>query len=549
LVNEILGPRVDQEEEIKAPARALSEQVDNFLEECIREIGDERTVSEEAEKRLFDERVDDFARQLCKDIFPGEKATFTCSALKGSSLGSNNDIHFIELKSGRKVENLVLRTPKPERLLTARDAVIAEILSGWSITEVLASHDIPVPKIVGYSVEDDILGRPYQLMKRLPGKALSDCYNQVLRKQSSWRRLVRDHVDFLAKVDQIEWASFGELKPVNWRSAKPYAGPGTDTPMGPELRLSVDVQLDADEPTELLPLLAHRIKRQMRRDKGKERGQKLKKLRKQALEQLEGLAKLDAYGGVSLADCRLYAWDMQQRNVIVDPKTGHITGFVDWDEPLSYPRALQRNAQVCEHLWKDHGVKFPCGESLWRPLSKTQEAIRQYFQEQVDKAIPGYWNDLNKISAGVMKLFWSITSDSRDYEWEEAELDVINTVFNSAVGGAPVIKEGEVEDLGEQSPPSSPPPPPPAAPAAPAPPAPAPAAPAPAAPAPAPAAPAPAAPAAPAPPSPPSPPVRQRCEPGQVNCRYCGGCFKRGRGLDAHIRYWRKKPSATRRHV
>jgi hypothetical protein len=38
----------------------LSEQVDDFLEECIREIGDERTtVSEEEEKRLFDERIDE----------------------------------------------------------------------------------------------------------------------------------------------------------------------------------------------------------------------------------------------------------------------------------------------------------------------------------------------------------------------------------------------------------------------------------------------------------------------------------------------------------
>jgi hypothetical protein len=501
----------------------LSEQVDDFLEECLREIGDERTVSEEEEKRLFEERIDEFARQLCRDVFPGEKATFTRSELGGTSLGSNNEIHFIAVKAGRKVEKLVLRTPRPERLLTARDAVVEEILSGWSIAEVLASHGIPVPKIVGYSIEDDILGRPYQLMERLPGKALSDCYKQVIGKKSSWRRLVRDHVDFLAKVDQIEWPSFGELKPVNWRSAKPSAGLGTGTQMGPELRFSVDVQLDADEPTELIPLLAHRIKRQMRRDKGSQRGRNLKKLRKQALEQLEGLAKLDAFGGVSLADCRLYAWDMQQRNVMVDPKTGHITGFVDWDEPLSYPRDLQRNAQVCEHLWKDHSVKFPCGESLWRPLSKTQEAIRQYFQEEVDKAIPGYWNDLNKISSGVMTLFWSITSDSRDYEWEKEELDVIDRVFNSVVGGTPVIQEDEVEDLGEKSPP----PPPPPAPAPPPPPAPAPPPPAPA----------------------PPPPVRQPCGPGQVNCRYCGGCFKRGRGLDAHIRYWRKKPSDTRRHV
>jgi hypothetical protein len=57
------------------------------------------------------------------------------------------------------VEELVLRTPKPEKLLADRDEVIEEMLCGWSVTEILASHDIPVPKIVDYSVENDILGR------------------------------------------------------------------------------------------------------------------------------------------------------------------------------------------------------------------------------------------------------------------------------------------------------------------------------------------------------------------------------------------------------
>jgi hypothetical protein len=75
---------------------------------------------EEAEKRIFDERVNGYAPRFCSDMFPAaKKVTFTCKELTGSSRGGNNDARFIEINAGhgRKVEKLDLRTPKPEKLL------------------------------------------------------------------------------------------------------------------------------------------------------------------------------------------------------------------------------------------------------------------------------------------------------------------------------------------------------------------------------------------------------------------------------------------------
>jgi hypothetical protein len=247
--------------------------------------------------------------------------------------------------NGKPVENLVLRMPKPKKLLDNRDQVIQEMFCGIGIMELLISHGIQAPTIIGYSIEDDILGRPYQLMKRLPGTPLSDCYDKL-----SWNGLeclVRDHVDFLVKMDKIVFDSFGSI---TVPAAEPFAGPGTSNPVMPEFPVSVPNQLAVREPKELIPLLTRRIGRQIERDEGTKEKQGLNMRRKRALEQLEQLGKLDAYKGLSLEHCRLYAWDMQRRNVLVNPETGNITGFIDWDDPESFPRTFHRNTRMCDYL-------------------------------------------------------------------------------------------------------------------------------------------------------------------------------------------------------
>jgi hypothetical protein len=494
---------------------------------------EEEIVSEDAEtvsEPTFEERRFRFLEKVCGDLFPGvEGVEFEWEDLEGESIGSNNDVGFVNISiDGKPVEKLVLRMPKPKKLLDDRDQVIQEMFCGIGITELLESHGIQAPTIIGYSIRDDnLLGRPYQLMKRLPGKALSDCYSEL-----SWKALeclVRDHVDFLVKMDKIVFDSFGTVKV---QAGDAFAGPGTSNPVMPEFPVSVPNQLSVREPKEVIPLLIRRIERQIEKDSSRRGMQDLNVRRKRAVEQLEQLGDMDVYKGLSLEHCRLYAWDMQRRNVLVDPKTGHITGFVDWDDPESFPQTFHRNTRMCDFLWT-HDTHLPCGESLIGPLypgygkkakSMNTKAVkvRRYFREQVEKAIPGYWNDLGKMNKGAMILF-GLASDRRRV-WENYELDDIERIYGCYGPEFPVVEEEPAEELVEQEP-QTPTPPTSRKPSSSPKPSPKPQTPV----------------------LPPTPP-QQPCGPGQTNCPCCGGAFKRGRGLQTHMNHWKKNPSSTRRH-
>ena len=80
--------------------------------------------------------------------------------------------------------------------------------------------------------------------------------------------------------------------------------------------------------------------------------------------------------GDAVEECVLHHWDLEARNILVDPETGRIVGVLDWDQVQAVPRVLGRRAPV----W------------LWDEGEGWEEGVRDEWDgdaDEVDRRVPG----------------------------------------------------------------------------------------------------------------------------------------------------------------
>jgi aminoglycoside phosphotransferase (APT) family kinase protein len=106
------------------------------------------------------ERLEAFLR----DRIPGLAGAMTIERIAG---GQSNPTYFVDFANRR----LVLRKRPPGQLLRSAHAVDRE----YRVMQALAATDVPVPPLLLFHGEDDVVGTPFYLMERVEGRVFRDC--------------------------------------------------------------------------------------------------------------------------------------------------------------------------------------------------------------------------------------------------------------------------------------------------------------------------------------------------------------------------------------
>lgn len=141
-------------------------------------------------------RLDDFLR----GALPGRTAGRM--ELERISGGQSNPTFFLSYpESGTQ---LVLRKKPPGPLLPSAHAVDRE----YRILKALAGSDVPVPPVLLFHGEDDVVGTPFYLMERLDGRVFHDTALPAV-KPDERRQMYFAMAETLAALHRFDWQKAG----------------------------------------------------------------------------------------------------------------------------------------------------------------------------------------------------------------------------------------------------------------------------------------------------------------------------------------------------
>jgi len=137
-------------------------------------------------------RLDGFVRAR----IPGLQGSMQLHAIHG---GQSNPTFFLHYAN----RSLVLRKKPAGTLLPSAHAIERE----YRVMQALAASAVPVPPVLLYHAEPDVVGTPFYLMERVPGRVLHD--NHLPGMAPTERRAI-----YLAMADTL-----AALHAVDWRAA------------------------------------------------------------------------------------------------------------------------------------------------------------------------------------------------------------------------------------------------------------------------------------------------------------------------------------------
>ena len=99
---------------------------------------------------------------------------------------------------------MVLRKKPAGPLLPSAHAVDRE----HRIMQALAATDVPVPRMLAYCADDDVVGTPFYVMERLEGRVFSDCALPGVAPAER-REAYLQMAETLAALHRVDWRALG----------------------------------------------------------------------------------------------------------------------------------------------------------------------------------------------------------------------------------------------------------------------------------------------------------------------------------------------------
>ena len=135
--------------------------------------------------------------QFIKGKLPELKGEMQLERIGG---GQSNPTFFVSFDN----RQLVLRKQPASTLLPSAHAVDRE----FRVMQALAQTSVPVPKMVLFHAERDVVGTPFYLMERLPGRVFSECALPGMEPQERCA-IYMGMAEAMAALHKVDWAAIG----------------------------------------------------------------------------------------------------------------------------------------------------------------------------------------------------------------------------------------------------------------------------------------------------------------------------------------------------
>lgn len=114
--------------------------------------------------------------------------------------GQSNPTFFVTFEN----RELVLRKQPASTLLPSAHAVDRE----FRVMQALSQTSVPVPKVVLFHAEKDVVGTPFYIMEKLPGRVFSECALPDMTPQER-RAIYMGMAEAMAALHRVDWAAIG----------------------------------------------------------------------------------------------------------------------------------------------------------------------------------------------------------------------------------------------------------------------------------------------------------------------------------------------------
>ncbi len=135
--------------------------------------------------------------EFLKRAIAGLEGDMTLERVSG---GQSNPTYFVNFAN----RSMVLRKQPASSLLPSAHAVDRE----YRIMHALAETDVPVPKMVLFDAERDVVGTPFYIMERLQGRIFPE-YALPGMEPPERREIYMAMAEVMARLHKVDWAAIG----------------------------------------------------------------------------------------------------------------------------------------------------------------------------------------------------------------------------------------------------------------------------------------------------------------------------------------------------
>ncbi|KAI4178374.1 MAG: hypothetical protein L6R41_008416 [Letrouitia leprolyta] len=309
-------------------------------------------------------------------------------------------------------DKYILRVPMHPDL--REDDGICEAVLNNAVTLGYLADKLPVPRVLAYSATgENALEAPYMLQSQLAGISLNQVYEDLDTEEKF--AIIDQYIGLISRLEAITFSTAGTFtasvfEPVSTNRFAPLADPDiTIFDSGDKDFIGKPENVADRAGSDVRSLLVSHVdgwlederkyEEQYHTDTGKV--PYYRKLR-------EILAAMDS----EIQPIVLHHWDLEARNVMVTwaPEGYKITGVIDWDEALAYPRNLARRAP--DWIW-DFAYEEPTDykNSDFHPhLDLSDEALelKAYFDEKAKSVLGEQYLEDAYGTGRFLRRIWSL---------------------------------------------------------------------------------------------------------------------------------------------
>jgi aminoglycoside phosphotransferase (APT) family kinase protein len=135
--------------------------------------------------------------QFLKNKLPELRGPMHVNRISG---GQSNPTFFVSFDN----RELVLRKQPASTLLPSAHAVDRE----FRVMQALSQTTVPVPQVVLFHAERDVVGTPFYIMEKLPGRVFSECALPHMTPHDR-KAIYLGMAEAMAALHQVDWAAIG----------------------------------------------------------------------------------------------------------------------------------------------------------------------------------------------------------------------------------------------------------------------------------------------------------------------------------------------------